>query len=362
MTNGTHLYFDESGNTGVDLLNRDQPALALSSTSIASEVAEALIAPLLSRGQREAKYSKLKASRRGQEALLNFFSSPELNIENSKFIVIDKKYYLISHLVDKLIEPPLHESGIDLYERDAHVGLTNVWFYTGHKIFLNGHWDRILDAFLNAIRRRDRESYSRFDVTLTRAYEAASSTARDFATGLFLARGRLAEFIGVYKDIEAFDPAVDAFAALVQKWMKDVAGSFAVTHDRSKPLKRNEHFLRAFMTPIASRKIGYGARKGELPLRVSHLSFGDSQALPQLQVADVIAGAAVDALLAWSGRRRSNDYHAALKTTRLETLFAGGMLPSLDLGGGPAPLPGEESLVDGATRFLIEAGYMAKPR
>lgn len=144
--------------------------------------------------------------------------------------------------------------------------------------------------------------------------------------------------------------------------MLDVAGSFAVTHDRSKPLKRNEPFLRALMTPIAPRKIGYSGRQGEVPLRISELSFGDSAVVPQLQVADVIAGAAVDALLAWSGKRLSNDYHAALKATRLETLFVGGMLPSLDVAGGPAPMPAQENLVDGTTRFLIEAGYLAKPR
>lgn len=38
-----HLFCDESGNTGVDLLNVDQPLFALASTSLDSERAAELV-------------------------------------------------------------------------------------------------------------------------------------------------------------------------------------------------------------------------------------------------------------------------------------------------------------------------------
>lgn len=187
---------------------------------------------------------------------------------------------------------------------------------------------------------------------------AAPPDSSDYATGLFLARGRLDEFIGIYTDLEVFDPAVDMFIDLINKWMVIDSGLLQVTHDRSKPLKRNEKFLRTMMTPVATRIIGYGDRRAELPLRVSPFNFGDSCTNPQLQVADLIAGASVDCLLAWSGRRPSTDYHEAMRETHLHELFAGGMLPSPDIKRTNEPREGEKSLVDGATDFLKEVGYI----
>lgn len=354
------LFYDESGNTEVDLLNSEQSVFCLASTSLDTDVAAKLIAPLVRPEQKEAKYSKLKGSRQGQENLIKFFSSPELTLENSKFTLTDKKYYLITHIVDKLIEPPLYESGIDLYENDAHVGLVNLWYYTGDYIF-PGHWKNVQQAFLQVIRQRDHSSFNQFDKILTQAYKHARPDSSDIATGLFLARGRLDEFIGVYQDLEVFDPAIDSFISLTHKWMQQSPDMFHVTHDQSKPLRRNEKFLRTLMTPLAPRIIGYGNRQAELPLRISDFDFDDSAAHPQLQVADIIAGAAIDCLLAWSGKRPTQKYHAALKETQLQKLFCDGMLPSIENIGKINPSrPGEKSLVDGSAEFLLQTGYLKK--
>lgn len=351
------LFYDESGNTGVDLLNAEQPVFCLASTSLDADIAARLIAPLLRSGQKEAKYSKLKGSRQGQADLIKFFSSLELRLENSKFTLADKKYYLITHIVDKLIEPPLHELGIDLYENDAHVGLVNLWYYTGDYIF-PGQWKNVQQAFLQAIRLRDHSSFNQFDRIVTKAYKRARPDFRDIATGLFLARGRLDEFIGVYQDLEVFDPAVDLFTSLTQKWMQQSPNMFHVTHDQSKPLRRSEKFLRTLMTPLSPRVIGYGNRQAELPLRISDLYFGDSAVHPQLQVADIIAGAAIDCLLSWSGRKPAQTYHTALKETQLHKLFCDGMLPSVsNVARGNPSRPGEKNLVDGSAEFLLQAGY-----
>lgn len=349
-----HIFCDESGNTGLDLFNADQPLFTLASTNLDADICRQLVAPLLRQGQAEAKYSKLKGTVRGQNALLELFSSPALTIETVKFYVADKRYYVITHLVDKLIEPTLYELGIDLYENDAHVGLVNVWYSAGHYLLPNGHWDRLLRAFVDAMRQRTPRAYSIFDRTLTTAAYAASPENRDFVTGILLARGRLNEFIGVYDDNDIFDPAADVFIALINYWMAQITGSFAVTHDRSKPMARSERRLRAMMVPVASRTIGYGARQAELPLRISSLDFGNSADYPQLQLADLVAGAAVDCLLAWSGARPQSAYHVAMQGTRLSKLFSGGMLPDGKVVRDNSRQPGQSSLVDGAMNFFRE--------
>jgi hypothetical protein len=352
------IFFDESGNTGSDLLSNDQPIFALASTCLDETTAQRLIAPLKRQGQKEAKYSKLKGSVSGQAALLQFLSAPELTSTTAKFMQTDKRYYLITHLVDKLVEPTLFENGLDLYAKDAHVGLTNVWYYAGHTIFPKGHWSRVLAAFERAVRYPTQSSFSEFDATLLLASRHTPLDRRDFATGLLMAKGRLEEFIGCYRGGVVFDPAPDLFTAMIHKWMDDYSGKFHLTHDKSKPLARNEAFFRALIVDAPTRIIGYGDRQVEMPLRVAEFMFGNSRDFAQLQVADVIAGACIDALLAWSGKKATTDYHEALKDTRLESLFAGGMLPSPAMPKVNEPAPGERSLVDGSAAFLRETGYL----
>jgi Protein of unknown function (DUF3800) len=354
------VYCDESGNTGVALLDREQHFFALASTCLESEACAPLILPLLREGQREVKYSRIKASKGGQQQLLELFSSPELRASTCKFRVTDKKYYLVAHLVDKLIEPPLHEAKVDLYAEDAHVRLTNIWYFAGHKIFPGGHWKRVLEAFLDAARQLSPASFHRFDRALERACRTTPSDTRDFAMGLYLAHGRLEEFLGCYRGMTVFDPAVDDFAALMHAWMKDTNEPFAVTHDRSKPLKHSEGLLRALMSPASTRTIGYGSRKHELPLRISQLEFAESERHPSLQLADVIAGAAVEWCLVNSGQRPRTEYHESLAGTKLPELCAGTMLPSVTPEPSAPPAAGEVSFVDGNTTFLREVGFFEK--
>ena len=350
------IYCDESGNTGLDLLSEEQPVFAIASTNLDADTCLRLVRPLLRQGQIEAKYAKLKGSAAGQKALLEFFSAPEITNETVKFLAADKDYYIITHLVDKLIEPPLHEFGHDLYENDAHVGLVNVWYFAGHTIFLHGHWKKVKAAFVRAMRERSSAAFRAFDIALGHAAAHAEPENKDFVTGLLLARGRLAQFIGGL-GAGAFDPANDMFINLINKWMAVHPGQLEVIHDRSKPLKRNEVFLRSLMRPAAARMIGYGKRKAELPLRVSTFEFADSKDHPQLQFADIVAGAVVDCLLAWSNKRPESDYHERMGLTRLAHLDIDGMLPSIEnIAAGNPSGPGEANLVDGAVAFMKEIG------
>lgn len=352
-----HIFCDESGNTGSDLLNKEQPVFSLASTCLDADVAARLIKPLLRRGQTEAKYSKLKGSVSGQNALIDFFMSPELSSSTAKAMLADKRYYLITHLVDKLIEPPLREHGIDMYAANANVRLTNVWYYAGNSVFPYGHWEKILKAFEQALRCPGNGTFAIFDQALTVAASKTSYEDRDLMTGLLLARGRLNEFIGIYRNSVTFDPAPDLLTALVHKWMEEYPGKFNLTHDKSKPLARNEKFFRALMSDVPSRIFGYGDRQVEMPLRVSAFSFADSKDFAQLQVADIIAGAAIDALLSWSGNRSAQAYHEKLKTTHLQHLVIDGMMPTTKMEISPPPAPGQQSLVDGSAAFLQEIGY-----
>lgn len=350
------LYFDESGNTGLDLLNCEQRVAALASTSLTADQALELLAPLLRPGQREAKYSRLKGTVRGREALLTLFSSDLISYDNSRIVVADKRYYVITHLVDKLIEPTLYERGIDLYAGDAHVNMVRMFYYAGPYIFPDGRWNRLLKAFVATLRNPSVDALRHYDAVLDEAaHSAVGGEYGPEAAGIWATRGRAAEFLRGFTDIAVFDPMPDLFIMLVNFWMADTDGMFEVIHDVSKPLRRNEAFLRLMMTPLASRRIGYGQRTTELPLRVSDLRFADSEQHPQIQLADLMAGAAVDLLNSIAGYCVATPYHAALRDGRMNDLIAGAMVPFKAIERANDPLEGQTSLVDGAADFFHEA-------
>ena len=353
-----HLYCDESGNTGSHLLDPQQPVFALAATSLGTEAAKALVAPLLSASQTEAKYSVLRRSSRGQTALVALFESPLLTPEVASVVMTDKRYYLATQLVDKLIEPPLYEAGIDLYARDQAVNLARVWHYAGPHIFPNGGWERVLMALQEALKSRTPSTFEQFDATVRLSARDANPEMRDLVAGLLHAQGRLPEFLGIFTHASAFDPAVDSFILMISRIMETQPGRFAVTHDASKPLARQVDLLRALMKPdAATTTLGYSGRTMELPLRISSLQFADSRAHPQLQVADLIAGCAVDCLLAASGRRPMTKFHERVLSTGFNDLFVGGVLPKPQIQASSAPTSSEISLVDGAAQFLKRAGY-----
>ena len=120
-----HVYCDELGNTGAALLDSEQPIFSLASTCIEPDRARELLSPLVRQGQQEVKYAKLKGSAQGQKQLIDPFSSQALRPINCKFTVVDKRFYLVSHLVDKLIEPLWYAKIVS-----ATTGREEVWRYS----------------------------------------------------------------------------------------------------------------------------------------------------------------------------------------------------------------------------------------
>jgi hypothetical protein len=67
--------FDESGNTGENLLDQLQPIYCLASVHIDESKAEALAKDLLLKGQKELRFASLRGSRRGREAIVAALTS-----------------------------------------------------------------------------------------------------------------------------------------------------------------------------------------------------------------------------------------------------------------------------------------------
>lgn len=102
------LAFDESGNTGSDLLSASQPVFTVASVSLTDDDAKALLANLTPKGAKEAKFSRLRKSATGRESIITLLASPLIHRKTAKLHVIHKPYMVMTKIVDLLVEPLAH--------------------------------------------------------------------------------------------------------------------------------------------------------------------------------------------------------------------------------------------------------------
>jgi uncharacterized protein DUF3800 len=92
------VFLDESGYTGPDLMNRDQPVFVLASTVIGHGEASTILRECFGNAQKELKYTKLSRSRHGRNQILAFLAALGFERKHTSFWAAHKEYILLTHL------------------------------------------------------------------------------------------------------------------------------------------------------------------------------------------------------------------------------------------------------------------------
>ncbi len=288
----TIIYCDESGNSGERLIDGDQPFFILASNDYGAAEAQALLEHVRSAQAAEPKFKTLKKSPDGIRRMTHFLADPRLNRFRVIVNVFHKRFMVVTKLVDLVAETLAHNMGFDLYQRGANIAMANV-LYCCMPVFCGKEpTDRFLQSFVDLIRYRT-DAHAR-------AYFAAgtmmvdSSSDDDFKTDLYPFTDP--RFFDSWFDVVGkmtLEPAIPALFQHINEWGKRKNSRFRVVHDRSKPVLASQGDFQSMMalTGEQSQQIGYDRRKLHFPLRATSLEQGDSSLLPQIQVADLCAGA-----------------------------------------------------------------------
>jgi hypothetical protein len=160
------LYFDESGFTGVDLMNRSQPVFVLATHDLSQEECLALRDKHFSRVKAsELKHDTLGKRPNQQQMVLAFLEDLGKSHPGRVWVgVVHKRYALLGKIVDHLVHSAMEEDGLDLYERGGNIALTNL-LYAALPAFMGDEGrflDRMLESFQRMMRERTREAYDAF--------------------------------------------------------------------------------------------------------------------------------------------------------------------------------------------------------
>jgi hypothetical protein len=241
------VVFDESGNTGADLIDRDQPSFVLSSCDFSHDESQALLNIVLTPQTREPKLSRIKKSNSGQKRIVKFISSDLINKHRVKVFYFHKEYMALTKVVDLLIENVAHSTGFDLYKDGVNIAMSNMLHYCMSAFCGNELKREMLSAFIIMFREKNPESIGKFYSLNERMIKV--SDRHDFFSSLAPIR-MSAEIIHEIlrgNDVTALDPAIPGFFSLCSEWGKQYSTEFKILHDHSKPISKEQPNLECFM-------------------------------------------------------------------------------------------------------------------
>ncbi len=285
------IFFDESHNTGTDLLNPNQPIFTLASVDFNQDECRDLLSVFPTTQASEIKFKSVIKSKRRE--LLKFFNSPILSEKRVKTIVVHKRFNVVTQFIDIIEETLMRRNGIDIYKNSDNIMLANFhWTLTPHYCG-EERFNNFLSCFVSMIREQTAESKANFFNAVRNLHDNCTDENHKSMLSPYIYAERCIDEIlnGVDKKLH-IDPAIHSLFRHLIEWQKQLNESYIVIHDKAKPIAASlSLFERMTSSSIPSAVIGYGQRKFEFPLKVKELREGDSKEHLALQVADLIAGA-----------------------------------------------------------------------
>lgn|GEM_PF-6928248 len=322
------LYADECGNTGPDLMNREQPFAVTAIVMLTESQEQNLEASLLDvRRKRqepsaELKFSKLVRSAKGMSLLAEAMRAIKTSEAKIFFSLVEKRF-LAATLVTETLLDPFVSSNVDpvFTQRPNRILATN--------LVCAACSDALLEDFVHAIRKRDQSIVRGLcgrAIPLVRlhpapeaawiadAMESALGQAFDWST-FAEDPPRLGRITPHTFTFAALLAAVDARLTAPTKLVADADAQFGVLLDKTLELVRDASLF-------LDGKSAYG-----VPGPVRHISArkeADSSLTPGIQAADLIAGltaaiarAAVEQGTGLVGAKPAwSELHAALVSSR----------------------------------------------
>lgn len=290
------IFLDESGYTGQDLLNKEQPAFAIATVGLSEEECAELKTRHFGRVRSaELKYSSLAKRPAQQEMVLGFLREVLDSPGAVKVSLCHKPFVVLTKMVDLLTETLAHLDGVNLYKDGGNIALSHLLYYGLPAVCGRDYYDRLLATFQDAVRYRTWESFTAFrgvlfDPGLTNEQREwlAWFQAPVLSFGYPFFAGR---------DGDHFELALTCGAFLMGAWRRDFREAHIdLVHDQSSNMVGLRHVWEFFMSKDRTafeRDQGRG-RNTVFPIGVERTEFAPSESWAGLQLADVVAGAYAD--------------------------------------------------------------------
>lgn len=345
----TTIYLDESGYTGDDLINAEQPYFVIASSVVGDDEARAILRRCFPRYQgSEFKFSNIWKRRTHRNGLRDIAQEiPKLH-DRIFLWIIDKRFCLLTKMLDYLIEPPISAAGFDFYAG----GYAQRYMNTAHRDILRHGSESMYEATVRHWDAFARQPGAETLAALQRHLEQIASTTRPPLSSLYdFAIQGLAFFKKTNPSLEEFTESneiqlTSVFSSVIW-WRQQRPEDFNLVHDESSNFLRQRALWSTmlrddFVSPPLP--MGNGTLV-EFPLRIRSTRSASSHDSPAIQLCDVFAGLGAKAALAFEGRDR-DPFMVELVELGVGALTHGGVMPHRQFATGLPPRRTGPDMID----------------
>ena len=339
------VYFDESGFTGRALLDPQQPLFCIASSIIAEKNAEEILRSAFPRyAADEFKFQHIWR-RESTRATLSRFASLLSEVVDDIFLwVIDKRFCVLTKLIDFLIEPVLHDLGYDFYadgfapkfSNHVHFGLTVI---CAPELYV-----ATTDAYYRFTRDPTFARLSDLQWYLGVLANSAPEDVRFFYELAAVGAARFHEFHNIESFSDTFEVQLTSVLASVGYWRHKLPDELELFHDQSSNFFKQNEVWQAITADDVPPQFHPQANAPpiEFPLRVNKTVALDSKSSFAIQLCDVVAGLAVKVKRVTDGSPDGDVCREVMAAGFAEITF-NGIRPELQvLDGPPKPLKGAD--------------------
>lgn len=316
---------DESGYTGFDLLNPEQPFQGATAISISDDEAARLIRKHFPRLQApELKYRSL-ARRPGYHQPLLDLQRAVLTQHKCVTYVCDKRFLLLLMFLDYGVEPYYFERGMDFYEDGQNYSLASLLYTVGPTLLGKEAFNALLAAFQRAVREKTQDALRELVLAARRlkwrelpeAFGPLVQASPECLSAIAMP--------GV-----TTDAAMVVLQSLISRMEVMADSAYRVEHDQSKNLLTYHDLLQRYIDHQHEVEFRQSQIAGiKFPLKLSSITQVDSKTSPAVQIADIMIGAAIEAANGLMGLRTPLLNPHAVMSLYSDDQFIH-MLPSID--------------------------------
>lgn len=220
------IYIDESGNTGSNLLDKDQPVFATASCDFSLDEAEYLLSHLPSSAAAEAHFKRLRKSPTGRNAIIKLLTDELINTKRIKIHVMHKEFMVLTKIVDTLIESYYNAHGYDFYKNGKNISYSNMLWYC-LPTFCDAEQVRAMyAAFIAMVRAASPATISAFYNEVGRLKHSNKHARFNRDINLVLATQTIAVDVLNRIDKFALDPSIPSLFIHCAQWGDDYPAGF----------------------------------------------------------------------------------------------------------------------------------------
>ncbi|MGJ8628093.1 MAG: DUF3800 domain-containing protein [Sulfitobacter sp.] len=339
------ISFDESGYTGFNLRDVNQPIFALASTTLSDQDANDILESCFPKYQApEFKASNIWRAATARKKIPEFMDA--ILARSDQFFVwaTNKQYLTFNKLVDSLAEPVFHSNGYDFYK--------NAW---GRK-YCNHFYAACLSIegpeFVNSICRQyfsfsdapTKKSLLDLVAVLKLKLNSCSEPLKPFMETIVAGAEGFQEHSSLSSHKNSNEFQFTAMLVSVAHWRRRRPEDFHIQHDvMSDFFRRRESWEKITATNVPQQVLDTADGLGvQFPLRVVQTSSVDSKLSRAIQIADVLAGVVTKMLDQNARNEHSQLFEKIFRGGDLDLNFDGVLPQDERLEGPPSRLVGKD--------------------